>query len=91
MTVDTAAVTQRGITILSEQMPAAEVTGQYDDEVSAWTWTVVQPAPTEEDPDATQGTSRQYVSTDEAPEPDDEHLRLVATEIASTFPTGVNA
>ena len=88
---DTAAVTQRGIDILSEQIPHAEVTGEYHDEHNAWTWTVLAPAPTEEDPNAKTGASRQFVATTEMPEPTDEYLGLVATEILSSLPTGATA
>lgn len=91
MTIDIAAVTQRGIDILQGDLPEAEVTGQYNSEVSAWTWTAIVPAPTEENPDAKQGASRQFVPTPEMPEPSDEYLHLVATEIRSTFPTGASA
>lgn len=83
--MSTEAVTQKGIAILSERMPDATVTGQYDEDVSAWTWTVTVSAPTEDNPDSRQGASRQFVPTDEMPEPTDEYLGLVATEIASTF------
>lgn len=98
MTVDTAATTQRGIDILTESIPNATVTGEYDDEVGAWTWAVS--VPVGEPVEAAEGTepyqpkawsSRQFVPTEEAPEPTDEYLRLVATEIASTLPTGASA
>jgi hypothetical protein len=90
-TVNVEAVTARGIEILSEHLPTAEVTGEYHDDVSCWTWTVVQPTPTEENPDLVVSASRQFVPTDEMTEPDDEYLRLVAMEINSTFPTGATA
>lgn len=89
---DTAAVTQRGIDILTEHIPHGTVTGEYyTDPVPHWTWVVTVPAPTEETPDATAGASRQFVATDDMPQPTDEYLGLVATEILSTFPTGVTA
>lgn len=97
-TIDTAAVTQRGIDILSERIPHAEVTGVYDDDVSAWTWAVMVPVEHPEDaeplPEGVEpkmGASRQFVSSDDMPEPTDEYLGLVATEILSTFPTGASA
>ena len=96
-TSPTDAVTQRGIGIFLEFYPDAEVTGEYHDDVSAWTWTVLMPMELPEGaevPEGVQpkhGASRQFVATDEMPEPTDEYLRLVATEIASTFQTGASA
>lgn len=83
MSVET--VTARGIEILSAQLPDAEVTGQYDEDVSGWTWTVLVPAPTDDNPDAMTGVSRQFVPTSEMAEPSEEYLGLVATEIASVL------
>lgn len=87
MTTD---ITQRGIDILAECMPDAEVTGEYQEDVNAWTWTVLVDNKIPEGTESSEGdvplrtgASRQFVSTSETPEPSDDYLRLVAVEIRS--------
>ena len=68
-------------------IPLATVTGDYaTDPTPHWTWTVLVPAPTADNPDGMLGASRQFVPSAEMAEPTDDYLSLVAQEIASTFP-----
>lgn len=81
-------IVAQGIALLTERAPhGVEVTGQYDEEVNAWTWTIV--AQTSEQDDEgnylLQGVSRQFVGKESKPTPTTEDIDLMATEMTTTL------
>lgn len=82
-------ITAQGIAALEARAPAgADVAGTYDADLGdhgCWTWSVVAPAPTEEEPDRHLGVSRQYVAPEADNTPSSEAIDLMVTEMLSTI------
>lgn len=79
-------VSEQVAAALRDRLPDhATIESAYDDEVKAWTWNVFVPTPTEENPDARQGVSRQYVLPQGTSTPDQSVLDGMVIEIVNTL------